>query len=241
MIERLLASSHTLSVAPEAEPTSAQRRNQGSVRRLRGDGQHELPAYVAALAELVRALHVEERHRLSDLHANVSTCHEVGYPRELLRLGAHHEQLGAHPALPRGVLRWSVCDSDEHSALAHGREQRGGRVATDGVEREVGAAHRLAHLLLGVVDVLVGTQAQREVAVPRGAGADHPRARHLGELHSEMAYPADGSRHESRLPTDEPALVEEGLPSGEAGDRYRRGLLVTDALRLPRNRRHGRG
>jgi hypothetical protein len=38
---------------------------------------------VAALTELVRALHVRERHRLRDLHAHVSACHELGYPREL--------------------------------------------------------------------------------------------------------------------------------------------------------------
>ena len=71
--------------------------------------------------------------------------------------------------------------NEAHPAAAHGRKQRGCRGAADRVERGVGAPHPFAHLLPGLVEALVGTQAEHEVAVARRAGADRPRTRHQGE------------------------------------------------------------
>ena len=59
---------------------------------------------------------------------------------ELLGLGAHHQELGAHVALPRRTLVRVAGDGDERPALAHGPEQGGGHLAADGVQREVDAS-----------------------------------------------------------------------------------------------------
>ena len=54
-----------------------------------------------------------------------------------------------------------------------------------------------------------------------------------------MADAAGRARHHSHLPASKPAAVEQRLPGGEAGHRYRRRLLVAKALWFLRDR-HGR-
>src|SRR6266480_6690719 len=81
---------------------------------------------------------------------------------------SHHEQVGPEASLSRRILRRSRRDRDEDAALAHRMHEGAGHLTADGVEGDVDAAHSLAHVLLGVVDVLVRAETEDEIAVPRG-------------------------------------------------------------------------
>ena len=166
------------------------------------------------------------RERPSDLHADVARGDERGDLGELLGVGAHDQQLRARPALSGLGLGRRPGDTDDHAALAHCRHERLGRRAADRVEHDVRVADNLGDVFGGIVNVLVGAQPQHVVAVARRAGADHARAGALGELHREVPDAAGGAGDERRLPALQTAAVEQRLPSGQAGDGNRCGLLV---------------
>ena len=193
---------------------------------LGSEGQHKLPAHVPALAELVSAPDFGERHRSAIFTSTSPLRDELGYPREPLGLGAHHQQFGAHAAL---ALAASSCGAPaivtRTPPSRTAGSKRGGRLAADGVEREVDASNGLPHLLLGVVDILVGAQAEHESRL-RVEPIPITRARQLGELHGEMADASGGASHQSRLPSLEPAPIQQRLPGGHPRNWYRRRLLV---------------
>ena len=113
--------------------------------------------------------------------------------RKLLGAQAHHEQLRPHAPLPGRLLRRPGGDRDEEASLAHAGQQRLGRLAADGVERDVRVAHRLADLLLGVVHVLLGAEPEHEVAIARRSGRRWARTPAWAcELDREVAGPARG-------------------------------------------------
>src|SRR5881396_1989060 len=125
-------------------------------RELRPDRQDYLPARVSGLAELVCWLNLGDWDDLRDLHAHVAGRDLLGDPSKLLRARAHDEQLRAHAARSRRLLRWSAGDGDEDASLTQGGQERLRRLPADRVERDVDATHRLGDILLRVVDVLLG-------------------------------------------------------------------------------------
>src|SRR5437667_12503563 len=64
-------------------------------------------------------------------------------------------------------------------------------------------------------------------------GADHARSRVPRELNPEVAAPARAAGNQRRLPSFEPAAIEQHLPRREPGHGYRGGLLVAHAGGLP--------
>src|SRR5437588_7512047 len=62
-------------------------------------GEHDLPARVAGLAELVRPADLGQREDLRQLDPDLAAHDQLGNPAQLLRAGAHPEHVGAHPTL----------------------------------------------------------------------------------------------------------------------------------------------
>src|SRR5438045_8769730 len=84
------------------------------------DSQHDLPARVARLAQLVRALDLVERQHLAQLEAHLAGRHLLADPGELLRVRARHVHYAARAALAGGLLGRCTAEREAHTTLAQG-------------------------------------------------------------------------------------------------------------------------
>ncbi len=108
-------------------------------------------------------------------------------------------------------------------------------VGVDRVERRVDAVgHERPHLRGNfaetVVDVVVGAQRADVLGVGRAAGADHPRAAQLGELHRGAAHAAAGAGDQHRLARPRGQVLNADV-RGDGRDRQRRGTGIPEVRR----------
>ena len=141
------------------------------------------------------------------------------------------------PSLPPG--RAAVQEGDEDAAGAEYIEGAGAGLAGEGVEDHVDVLNGVGEVDGAVVDDFVRTQLAYEVVLGRARGADHVRAKGLGDLYGEVAYAAGRGVDEDALPGTDFGGVDECLVGGEGSERKCARLDVIDAGRFVERARAG--
>jgi hypothetical protein len=159
----------------------------------------------------------------------------VSQPRNRAELIAIRRDDEVHASLGR-LLR----HRDQSPAGTQHGQRATQPLASDSVENDVDRFHGILEAGRRADDLMCPELEDQSLGCRR-CGADHVRGRRAGELHREPADAARGTVDQDALAGLEPAVVEQPLPGGERGQRYRGALGVRERPRPGHQQLGGHG